>query len=222
MNVKPLVKKILLAFEQSTTKIKYDAIYKYNDGPYKIKQLTLSFGITEYGNMINLIKNYCFKNGKYKDQFEKYISIIGVKPLTNNDDFVTLLKESAQDPIMMQVQEDAFDDMYITPAYSFCDKKQMNLNLSKLVICDSYLQSGSILSFLRNSFAEKTPDNGGDEKVWIESYCKARHNWLANNSDKLLRNTAKRMEFMLNLIDKKDWDLTQNSYTANDVVIKVN
>ena len=58
MDAKPLIKKILLAFEQSSTNIKYDKIYTFEDGPNDIKQITVSFGVTEYGNLKKMIKDY--------------------------------------------------------------------------------------------------------------------------------------------------------------------
>jgi chitosanase len=219
MDKKPLIKKILLAFEQSTTSIKYDAIYKYNDGPNDKKQITLSFGITEYGNLKILIKNYCFKNGKLTQKLQPYVSKIGSEALVENKEFLSLLKESCSDDIMKECQEEAYDDMYITPAYNFCDKNKLELPLSKLVICDSYLHTGSILSALRNSFSESVPVNGGDEKVWIESYCNSRRNWLATNSRIVLHTTVYRMDFMLDRIKKGDWELAQSPFIANDVKI---
>jgi len=219
MDAKTLIKKILLAFEQSSTTIKYDQIYRYEDGPNDIKQITVSFGVTEYGNLKKLIKNYCLKGGKHLNEFSPYIPSIGIKPLASDNKFIDLLKESASDPIMQQTQEEAYDEMYINPAYAFCEKNELKQNLSKLVICDSYLQSGSILSVLRNSFSESTPSSGGNEKVWIESYCKTRKKWLANHSRKALHNTVYRMDFMLNRIEKGDWDLTQSPFVANDVKI---
>ena len=62
MDKKSLIKKILLAFEQSSSTIKYDKVYVYEDGPNDIKQITVSFGVTEYGNLKKLIKSYGFKN----------------------------------------------------------------------------------------------------------------------------------------------------------------
>jgi chitosanase len=219
MDKKSLIKKILLAFEQSSTSIKYDAIYKYNDGPDDKKQITVSFGVTEYGNLKNLIKNYCFRNGKLSEKFQPYVGKIGVEPLVENEEFLAILKESASDKVMKECQEQAYDDMYINPALVFCDKTGLILPLSKLVICDSYLHSGSILSALRNSFPESVPVNGGDEKVWIESYCKARKNWLANHSRAILHKTVYRMDFMLDRIEKGDWELTQSPFVANGVKI---
>lgn len=219
MDAKSLIKQILLAFEQSSTKIKYNQIYKYDDGPNEIKQITLSFGITEYGNLRNFIKSYVFSGGQHSKFFSNYVDKIGRVSLVHDEEFINKLKEAASDPKMQECQEKAYDEMYIDPAYAFCDKNKLEKNLSKLVICDSYLQSGSILSTLRNSFAESIPANGGNEKIWIESYCKARKNWLANHSRKILHNTVYRMDFMLDRIAKGDWDLTQSPFIANDVKI---
>ena len=219
MDKKSLIKKILLAFEQSSTTIKYDAIYKYDDGPNDKKQITVSFGITEYGNLKTLIKNYCFRNGKHTSEFTSYMQKIGTESLVNDSRFIEILKESCSEDIMKECQEQAYDDMYINPALVFCDKNKLELPLSKLVVCDSYLHSGSILTSLRNSFTESVPANGGNEKVWIESYCKARRNWLANHSRTILHNTVYRMDFMLDRIKKGDWELTQSPFVANDVKI---
>lgn len=219
MDKKSLIKKILLAFEQSSTSIKYDAIYKYDDGPNDKKQITLSFGITEYGNLKNLIKSYCLKNGKLTEEFTPYIKQIGSESLVNDAKFISLLKESCSEDIMKECQEQAYDDMYITPAYIFCEKNKLELPLSKLVICDSYLHSGSILSSLRNSFKESVPVNGGNEKIWVESYCKARKKWLSEHPRTILHKTVYRMNFMLDRIEKGDWELTQSPFIANDVKI---
>lgn len=219
MDAKPLIKKILLAFEQSSTVIKYNQVYKFEDGPNDIKQITLSFGITEWGNLRNFIKNYIFSGGAHSKFFTDYIDKIGRVSLVHDDDFINKLKEAGSDPIMQECQEKAYDEMYINPAYAFCEKNGLYKNLSKLVISDSYLQSGSILSILRNSFKESIPLNGGNEQIWVESYVKARRNWLANHSRKILRNTIYRMDFMIDRIEKRDWDLTQSPFIANDVKI---
>jgi chitosanase len=220
MDKTPLIKKILLAFEQSRTSIGYDKIYTFNDGPNNIKQITLSFGITEYGNLKKLIEDYCSKDGKHKPYFEKYLAKIGKIPLSEDLDFISLLKAAGSDPLMQLCQDQAFDNLYINRAYKFCDTNELNLPLSRLVICDSYLQSGSILSFLRNKFSEKIPVAGGDEKKWIQSYCTVRRDWLKNHSRKILNKTIYRMDFMLDRIKKGDWDLTQSPFNANGLIIK--
>lgn len=221
-DITQFIKKVLLAFEQSRTTIKYNAVYVYNDGPKDIKQITLSFGITEYGNLKKFLQEYCSKEGQYADQFATYIPVIGSKALASNTEFINLLKKSAEDPIMQQCQEDAFDSMYITPALSWCREKGLSLPLSQLVISDSFLQSGSILKCIREKFSATLPVAGGDEREWVHSYCKARKEWLVNHSRKALNSTFYRMNFMLSVIDADDWNLASSVYIANDVKIVAN
>jgi chitosanase len=219
MDAKSTIKKILLAFEQSSTSIKYDKVYKYDDGPKNIKQITLSFGITEFGNLHNFIKGYIFAGGEHLKFFTHYVDKIGRVSLVNDDAFVNKLKEAASDPIMQQCQEKAYEDMYITPAYAWADKNGFTKNLSKLVICDSFLHSGSILSLLRNKFSEKVPKDGGNEENWIKEYCKARRTWLEFHSLKVLNKTVYRMDFMNTRMSLNDWDLNEFPMNANGVKI---
>lgn len=216
MNAKDLIKQILLSFEQSSTKIKYNKIYTFEDGPNDITQITLSFGITEYGNLKQLIKNYCLKNGPLTTEFTPYIPKIGVTSLVYDKKFIDLLVKAGNDSVMQLCQEEAYDSMYINPAFAWCDKNKFKYDLSRLVVCDSYLQSGCILQFLRKRFPA-TVDN---EKEWVKQYCETRRNWLETHSRVILNKTVYRMDFMLNLIKKDDWDLTQPSYNANGVIIK--
>lgn len=218
-NLNTFIKQVLLSFEQSSTSIKYNKIYKFNDGPKNIKQLTLSFGITEYGNLKRFIQKYIDSDGTYSDSFKEFIDLIGKVPIVDNKDFNDLLIKSADDVVMQQCQEQAFEEYYILPSYKWCDENQFLLPLSKLVIADSFLQSGSILKLLRNKFSESTPKNKGNEKIWIEEYCKARQSWLSSFSLQALRNSSYRPKFMLDLIQKDDWNLTQNAYNANGVKI---
>jgi chitosanase len=219
MDKRSLIKKILLAFEQSSTEIKYDKIYLYDDGPDDKKQITLSFGITEYGNLKDFIKSYIFAGGVHNKFFTGYVDKIGKVSLVKDNAFIDKLKEAASDPIMKECQEKAYDRMYIEPAYAFCEKNGLVTNLSKLVVADSYLHSGSILKVLRNKFSESVPSNGGDEYKWTESYCKARKEWLENHSRTILHKTVYRMNFMLDRIKKGDWELTQSPFNANGVKV---
>lgn len=216
-----LIKKVLLAFEQSTTTIQYSKVYLWNDGPDKRKQVTLSFGTTEYGNLKELVRTYCLKGGTLSKELSSYISDIGVKPLADNTKFIKLLQDAGADPIMQAVQEQAYDDMYIQPAMRWCDKSKLVLPLSRLVVADSYLHSGSILMSLRNRFPEKLPSLGGNEKKWVESYCIVRRDWLATHTRKILNKTVYRMDFMQDLIEKGDWNLDQGKYVANGVSITI-
>ncbi len=89
--------------------------------------------------------------------------------------------------------------------------------LSLMAIQDSILHSGSMMDFLLNRFAESKPSSGGDEKQWIEDYCRVRRAWLYGKGG-ILRNTVYRMDFMQAQISKNNWDLKTPLY-ANGVKI---
>jgi chitosanase len=86
--------------------------------------------------------------------------------------------------------------------------------LSHLVICDSFLNSGSILIFLRNRFTEKTPKSGGNEKLGIVSYLDARQKWLETHSNIILRNTTYRNRYYRELANMDDWKLMEHHKVA--------
>jgi chitosanase len=111
--------------------------------------------------------------------------------------------------MMMQAQEEMFDKLYLGPAFTWASKYGFALPLSYLVIADSFLHSGSMLDFLMNRFPEKKPSAGGDSKKWIAAYTNARKDWLANHSNRILRNTVYRCNCFLAQIDKNNWNLEE-------------
>jgi chitosanase len=209
------IRRILSVAE--TDKATWDpgAVYVYSDdnrfNPPR-KQVTLSIGFTEGGsNLKKLLQHYVELDGAFGAQFAPYIATMGSGPSLHNDsDFMGLLKNAGkEDPLMMKAQEEMFDRLYLGPAFTWASLHGFALPLSYLVIADSFLHSGSMLDFLMKRFPEKKPKDGGDSKSWITAYTKTRKDWLANHSNKLLRNTVYRCDCYLTQIDKGNWDLSE-------------
>jgi chitosanase len=220
-NIKNLIFRILNCFEMGKAEIDYSAIYIYHDGPNDRRQLTLSRGYTEYGNLQSLIRVYINDGGFNAEAFKKYVMSIGrlSTPLVDDKTFVSLIVKSAkEDPIFRAAEDKIFEDKYFAPAFKFFADNGFKENLSMAVIMDSYLHSGSIPDFLRKRFDAKTPKNGGDEKVWIEAYVQTRNSWLAHHSREILRGTVYRTQFFLKEISKKNWDLNA-PFIANGIKI---
>jgi chitosanase len=191
------------------------AVYVYSDdnrfNPAR-KQITLSIGFTEGGsNLKKVLQRYVELSGAFAAQFAPYLVSLGSGPsLADDSKFIGLLKQAGkEDPMMMKVQEEMFDKLYLGPAFVWAAKYGFALPLSYLVIADSFLHSGSMLDFLMSRFPEKKPVAGGDSKAWIAAYTKARKEWLAGHSNSLLRNTVYRCNCYLTQIDKKNWDLEE-------------
>jgi chitosanase len=211
------IRRILSVAETGKPEWDPGAVYIYSDdnrfSPPR-RQVTVSIGFTESGNLRKMLESYASKGGEKSDKFINYLPNMGRKDkstLAGDRDFIGLLKEAGKDPKMREAQEESFDTLYLGPAFDWADKNGFEKPLSYLVIADSYLHSGSMLPFLMNSFPDKKPVDGGDEQKWIKAYLDARRKWLANHSNKILNGTVYRADSFLREIAKGDWDLDVSS-----------
>jgi chitosanase len=217
--IKNKIQKILNSIETGKADGDYGCISLYKDGPNQIRQITYGKSqTTEWGNLKKLIKLYVDKNGRFAGEFTPYLPKLGVSSLVDDSNLLKLLKDASFDPIMRQSQDEFFDNEYWKPATAWFVANSFTLNLSMLVIYDSFIHSGSILKFLRDKFPEKIPLHGGDEKKWIISYVKARHEWLKNHSNPALVSSSYRTKDMLRTINEQDWNL-EKPYNANGEII---
>lgn len=205
---------IINVFETGKVEGNYASVSRYNDGPlYKGKKLRqVTYGrsqTTEYGNLKSLLSSYITAKGQYAKEIEPYLSKFGKKPsvLVMDKDFLSWLRKAGKDPIMISTQDEFFDSLYFQPAKHFFEGEGFTLPLSLLVIYDSYIHSGGILTKLRNQFPERTPRKGGDEKAWITAYVNARHDWLTHHGNLLLRKTNYRTQCFLNQFKDNNWKL---------------
>jgi chitosanase len=221
ISITPLIKRkieqVVNAFETGSAEGNYATLVKlrdYNDPETKTRIVQVTYGrsqTTEFGHLKALVQDYVESNGTLADQLKPFLSRIGKKPsLATEDTFCDALKNAGKtDPIMKTCQDRLFETKYYQPAHNWFSVNGLTLPLSLLVIYDSFVHSGGILSFLRKKFPTAVPSNGGDQKEWIKSYVNARHNWLANHSNQLLRNTVYRTNCFKEQIEHDNWDLSQ-------------
>lgn len=208
---------IVNCFEMGTPYIQYAQTSFLNDGPKGIKQYTQSYGATEFGgNLKKLVALYVENHGIYAKELTPYIERIGKMPsLVGDKNFIELMKKaSIEDEIMRDAQDTLYENTYFLPAEKWAENANFDEPLSHLVVFDSFLQSGSILKFLRNRFPE-TLDN---EKEWVSAYAKTRYDWLRNHSNKHIKNSAYRMKDILKIINDDDWDLDR-PVSANGIIV---
>lgn len=211
---------IVNCFEMGTKHIQYDQITLLNDGPGQKKQVTLSFGATQAGTLQRIINLYIERKGQFANDFKPFLPKLNKIPdLANDKDFINLLmKSSKEDQLMKDIQDEIYEIIYFVPAKQWSEDAEFIYPLSYLVIFDSMLQSGSIMKFLRNKFPEKLPNNGGDEKKWIEAYLTTRDKWLSNHSNKAVRNSSYRTKDLLRVLRSNDWNL-EKPVKANDIIV---
>ena len=215
--IKRKIERVINAFETGSAEGHYGALVKlkdHNDPETKTTIVQVTFGrsqTTEFGHLRTLIQDYIESGGIHGNELKPFVHKIGKKPsLATNDTFCNLLKSAGKtDPIMRACQDRLFDTKYYQPAHNWFSRNGFVLPLSLLVIYDSFIHSGSILSFLRKRFNTAIPANGGQEKEWIVNYVNARHSWLSNHSNPILRNTVYRTRCFKEQIQKNDWNLSQ-------------
>jgi chitosanase len=203
------IKNVLCVAEQGEQTIPYDKVEVMADGPDNKRQITLSIGFTQFGgNLGRVLEVYKERGGVLGESLGAYIGKMKTSSIVNDDSFKAMLRKAGkEDPIMAKVQEDMFEKLYMRPAIAWGEDEGFKLPFSFLIICDSFLHSGSILGFLRSKFSEKTPTHGGREEVWITDYLDARHEWLKGHSNKLLRTSSYRTKYYMELLAMNDWQL---------------
>ncbi|WP_119079535.1 chitosanase [Chitinophaga alhagiae] len=208
--IKKKIVSIVNVFETGSAEGEYDALVIYPDGRGGSRQITYGRSqTTEQGNLRNLLERYISMGGSFAAAFQPYMNRVGRQSLVNDKQFIKLLKDSArQDPIMRQAQDETFERLYFDPAFYFFNAEGFQLPLSLLVIYDSFIHSGTVPGFLRVRFPERTPLHGGDEKSWVLAYTKARQQWLATHSKKVLHPTVYRTKTFLAQAEKDNWDLS--------------
>ncbi|WP_198032689.1 chitosanase [Mesorhizobium sp. WSM2561] len=216
-----ICERVINVFETGTVGGKYDAVSIFHDGPNRIRQITYGRSqTTEYSNLRELVQMYVDAGGTFSESLDAYVDLIGRTPLTDNADFKRLLKRAANEDAMMRATQDRFfDRRYFQPAMKWASQNGFQKALSALVIYDSFIHSGGILSFLRQRFAERPPAAGGDEKVWIGEYIQVRHQWLSNHSNPDVRPSNYRTKDLAREIARGNWDLASVPFVANGVAV---
>ncbi len=181
------------------------------------KQVTLSVGFTEGGgNLKKVLKRYIDKGGASALTFAPYLATMGSGPtLANDPKFIKALKEAGKEAAMVEAQHECFEELYLEPAFAWAKRHGFTLPLSFMVIADSFLHSGSMLDFLMAKFPEKKPKDGGDERAWLQAYLKARQEWLAAHSNRVLRNTVYRVKCYRGEIARDNWILEISPIVMN-------
>lgn len=207
--IKDKIQRVLCAFETGHQMADYSALVVAHDGPGDIAQI--SYGkmqTTEFSTLKDLVQMYVNAHGKYYSQLKPYIDKIGKESLAADALFINYLKYAAQtDEIMWDCQDILFDTKYWKPMIEWATRHGFTSNLSALVLFDSFIQSGYIFWFLRNEFSELPPSQGGDEKKWIANYVMARKKWMEGNDDPEIRDSAYRINTILEVLNNQDWDL---------------
>ena len=121
-----------------------------------------------------------------------------------------LLVHAAEDPMMRRIQEDVFDRLYFEPALGQLEDLGLKTPLSMLSLYDLAIHSGpDRLASLRKRFPEMPPSKWGNEQQWTKAMNIARTAALENNARKVVRQSAVRVDRIMDLCRGHNWALTR-------------
>ena len=153
------------------------------------------------GNLGKLCRLYAKKGGVLIPELLIAYAEACNPVLNNNAEFKAAWKAAATDPLMASAQDEFFYTMFQVPAENWCKSHGFVTPLATLVIMDSLIH-GAL-----GAISKKVSPTTKTERQWIAEYVAIRRAWLAGYTNVLLQHCVGRMDTMLELISKDNWNL---------------
>jgi chitosanase len=151
------------------------------------------------GNLHKLLERYCNNGGaRFSQRLSAFVPKVAARDTALDTDarLHNLLRATADDPVMRDVQDQFFTDVYFRPAMKAAEREGIALPLGRAVVYDSVVHG----SWARiRDRVEGTPASRG-EKAWVTDYVATRRRWLETHSRRDLRATVYRMDALQRLI----------------------
>lgn len=160
------------------------------------------------GNLHLLIQRYCATVGaRFGARLRAWLPALASRSAAADTDgkLHNLLRACADDPVMRDVQDAFFDEVYWEPAVRAAAKMGIRSPLGVAVVYDSWVHGSWSLVRDRTSTAGALAQVG--EHEWIQRYVRNRREWLATHPNALLRQTVYRMDAFQRLIALEAWSL---------------
>ena len=158
------------------------------------------------GNLHGLLQRYCNNAGaRFGRRLAPFLPQVAARDsaLDTNARLHNLLRATADDAVMRDVQDQFFTEVYFQPAMKTAERQGISMPLGMSVVYDSFVHG----SWARiRDRVQGTPATRG-EKTWVAEYVAARRNWLATHARGDLRATVYRMDAFLRLIELDGWGL---------------
>jgi chitosanase len=161
------------------------------------------------GNLARLIGAYCDIHGaRFADRLRSYLPALKDCDIALDDDLKlhNLLRATADDPVMRDIQDEFFDTHYWQPAAAQAAAMEIRTPLGIATVYDSIVHGSWERLRDATNLAHGTIDKV-KEKAWIEAYIDTRRNWLATHARPDLHATVYRMDTLSALAENDHWSL---------------
>lgn len=161
------------------------------------------------GNLAKLLRQYCTTSGaRFAFLLDPYLLRLNAIDLTLDNDGVlhNILRASADDLVMRDVQDDFFDKNYWQSAMRAAAREGIVSPLGCAVVYDSFVHGAWKAMRDRCNATHGSVADAGEQK-WVAGYVTTRRAWLAGHARTDLRSTVYRMDAFQRLIDQGYWNL---------------
>jgi chitosanase len=198
---------IVNIFETGSVRGDYSAVTRL---PGDTGRLTFGRAQTTLGsgNLQLLVERYCAVVGaRFAARLRAWQPALAARSVTVDHDIKlhNLLRASADDPVMRDVQDAFFDEHFWLPALRAATRLGLRSPLAVAVVYDSWVHGSWAPLRDRANAAGALPNVG--EHEWVQRYVRMRREWLATHPNPLLRTTVYRMDAFQRLIDQDAWGL---------------
>jgi chitosanase len=158
------------------------------------------------GNLHRLLQRYTGNPGA---RFGRRLAAVlprtdaGDTTLDTDGRLHNVLRASADDPVMRDIQDEFFDEVYFEPAMKAAERTGIVTPLGRAVVYDSVVHGS--WTRIRDRVAGTVESLS--EPGWIGAYVAARRSWLQTHPRADLRATGYRMDALGRLIDLGAWGL---------------
>lgn len=160
------------------------------------------------GNLRVLVERYCASVGaRFGARLRAWLPALAARsPAADTDGKLhNLLRAAADDPLMRDVQDRFFDEVYWEPALRAASRLGIRSPLGVAVVYDSWVHGSWAALRDRANAAASLRDAG--EHEWLRRYVRLRREWLGTHPNPLLRRTVYRMDAFHALMEQDAWGL---------------
>ena len=160
------------------------------------------------GNLFRLISNYCDNPGaRLRARLVPYLPRLKDCDTSLDQDFKlhNILRASADDPVMRDVQDIFFDLTYWQPAAQEAASMGIRTPLGIAMVYDSMVHGS--WRRMRDATNEAADIKVVGEQRWISAYIAIRRAWMASHVRADIRATTYRMDAFKALVDHAHWAL---------------
>lgn len=160
------------------------------------------------GHLHLLVERYCACVGaRFGARLRAWLPALSSRSASAERDtkLHNLLRASADDPVMRDLQDSLFEELYWDPALRAASRLDIRSPLGVAVVHDSWIE-GAWTQLRDRALAGGSVQQLGEHE-WVRRYVRLRREWLATHPNALQRASVARMDAFLRLIEDEAWAL---------------